>query len=102
MSEFKKAGIPEETNKITEAIVDAALAVHKKMGPGLLENFYESCLVKEFQKRNIRFERQKQVPVFYGDEPLDEKLRLDLIIEDKVIVEVKAVEGCYRSTKRSY
>jgi hypothetical protein len=64
MSEFKKAGIPEETNKITESIVDAALTVHKRMGPGLLEGIYESCLAKEFQKRNIRFERQKQVPVF--------------------------------------
>jgi GxxExxY protein len=68
MSEFKKSGISEETNKITEAIVDSAYTVHKTMGPGLLENIYESCLVKEFQKRNIRFERQKQVPVFYGDE----------------------------------
>lgn len=93
MSEFKKAGIPEGTNKITESIVDAALTVHKRMGPGLLEGIYESCLAKELQKRNIRFERQKQVPVFYGDEPLDEKLRLDLMVEDKVVVEIKAMEA---------
>jgi GxxExxY protein len=92
MSDFKKEGISTETNKISEMIVDSALAVHKKMGPGLLEGIYESCLVKEFQKRNIRFERQKQVPVFYGDEPLDEKLRLDLMVEDKVVVEIKAVD----------
>ena len=92
MSDFKKEGISTETNKISEMIVDSALSVHKKMGPGLLEGIYESCLVKEFQKRNIRFERQKQVPVFYGDEPLDEKLRLDLMVEDKVVVEIKAVD----------
>ena len=92
MSEFKMPGIPDETNKITESIVDSAFTVHKKMGPGLLESIYESCLVKEFQKRNIQFERQKQVPVFYGDEPLDEKLRLDLVVEGKVVVEIKAVE----------
>jgi GxxExxY protein len=93
MSQLTKKDIPEETNRITEVIVDAIFTVHKKMGPGLLESIYESCLVKELQKRNIRFERQKQVVVFYGDEPLDEKLRLDLLVENKVVVEIKAVES---------
>jgi len=73
--------------------VDAAYTVHREMGPGLLESIYESCLAKEFRKRNVRFERQKQVSVYYASEPLDEKLRLDLMVGEKVVVEVKAVEG---------
>lgn len=63
------------------------------MGPGLLESIYESCLVKEFSKRGLPFERQKGVTVHYLGEPIDEKLRLNLLVADKVIVEVKAVDA---------
>ncbi len=62
------------------------------MGPGLLENVYESCMTKEFEKRKTSFERQKFVPVYYGEDLLEEKLRVDLLVAGKVVVEVKAVE----------
>ena len=93
MSQLLKNDVSEETNRITEAIVDAAYAVHKNMGPGLLESIYEACLVRELTKRNLAFERQKQVTVLYDGEPLDEKLRIDLMVEGKVVVELKAVES---------
>jgi len=88
-----KNDVSEETNRITEAIVDSAYTVHKKMGPGLLEGIYEACLVRELAKRNISVERQKTVPVFYDGEPLDEKMRVDLIVAGKVIVELKTVDA---------
>lgn len=93
MGEFKLPGISKETNDLTEVIVDAAMVVRKTMGPGLLESIYESCLVKELEKRKIRVERQKQVPVYYGKDLLDEKLRLDLMVGEKVVVEIKSVES---------
>ncbi len=85
--------LPAETNLITGVVVDAAYTVHKKMGPGLLEGIYESCMARELKKRKVAFERQKAVSVFYDGEPLDEKLRIDLMIEEKVVVELKAVES---------
>lgn len=93
MSKMTKGDVLEEINLLTEKVVDSAFNVHKKMGPGLLESIYESCLTKEFQKRNVRFERQKPVPVFYDGEPLEDKFRLDLWVEEKIVVEVKAVES---------
>jgi GxxExxY protein len=90
---MSKGDVPEATNIITGQIVDAAIVVHKEMGPGLLESIYESCLVREFHKRNLDFQRQKAIPVAYQGEPLEEMFRLDLLVGNKVIVEVKAVEN---------
>ena len=90
---FEKKELDAETEGLGAAVVDSAFAVHQEMGPGLLENIYESCLVKEFQKRIIPFERQKPVPVFYGNEPLEEKFRLDLMVGGKVVIEIKTVDA---------
>jgi GxxExxY protein len=79
-------------NEISERIIGAAIEVHKYYGPGLVEQVYEESLCHEFSLRDIRFERQKQVPIRYKDVKLGVPLRLDLIVEEKVIVDLKAKE----------
>jgi GxxExxY protein len=81
-----------DVNEITEKIIGAAIAVHKGLGPGLLESAYEACLAYELSQRGLRFERQKELPVTYCDVSLDCGYRIDLLVEDTVIVELKAVE----------
>ena len=82
----------EVINNITEAIIGAAMAVHRELGPGLLESTYEACLVYEVAKRGLAVERQKELPVKYRGVKLDCGYRIDLLVEKKVIVELKAVE----------
>jgi GxxExxY protein len=84
--------IPENTERSSKAVVDAALAVHKTLGPGLLESVYEICLCHELSKREVRFQRQVALPVVYDGVRLDAGLRLDLLVDESVVVEVKAVE----------
>lgn len=79
-------------NDISERIIGAAIEVHRVLGPGLLEGVYEEALCHEFHLRGISFERQKPVPVAYKGVKLAADLRLDLLIEGKVIVDVKAKE----------
>ena len=79
-------------NQIAEQIVDAAYKVHTKLGPGLLDNAYESALEYELRKRGLEVLRQVSVPIRYEDVVLDEGYRADLIVEGKVIVELKSVE----------
>jgi GxxExxY protein len=79
-------------NEISERIIGAAIEVHKFFGPGLVEQIYEESLCHEFNLRGIRFERQKPVPIGYKGVTLGVPLRLDLIVEDKVIVDLKAKE----------
>ena len=80
-------------NEITHQIIGAAIEVHKHLGPGLLESAYEECLFHELQLRNLRVERQKAVPVVYKQTKLECGYRLDLLIEGRVVVELKSVEG---------
>jgi GxxExxY protein len=84
--------IPPEVNRISGEIVDAAYKVHSKLGPGLLESVYEVCLAHELITRGLSVQKQVQLPVLYDGITLDGGLRLDLIVEDLVIVELKAVE----------
>jgi GxxExxY protein len=84
--------IPTETDEVASKIVDAAFAVHKALGPGLLESVYEACLLYELNKRGLKVERQVSLPVVYDNLRLDAGLRLDLVVEKRVIVELKAVE----------
>jgi GxxExxY protein len=77
---------------LTEQIIGAALDVHKALGPGLLESVYEECLCHELHLRRLRFQRQVTVPVIYKGVSLDCGYRLDLIVEDTVILELKCVE----------
>jgi len=76
----------------TAAIISAALEVHRCLGPGLLESTYEECLCHEFHIRGIGFQRQVDIPVRYKGISLDCGYRIDLIIEDQVVVELKSVE----------
>ena len=79
-------------NKITENIIGSAIAVHKSLGPGLLESAYEACLAFELADRGLSVERQKALPVIYRDVKLDCGYRLDLLVEEKVIIELKAID----------
>ena len=79
-------------NEISGQIVDAAIRVHCALGPGLLESAYEGCLTVELQTRGLNVQRQLVQPVFYLQHRVDVGYRLDMLVEDLVIVEVKAVE----------
>lgn len=79
-------------NEIASVIVDASYKVHKTLGPGLLESVYEVVLAYELQRRSMQVCRQLAVPIFYECLRLDEGYRADLVVEDKVIVELKSVE----------
>lgn len=81
-----------EIERICTEVVDAGFKVHDRMQPGLLESVYEACLFFELTKRGLRVERQVPVPVFYDGVKLDIGFRIDLLVEDCVIVELKAVE----------
>ena len=85
--------IPQHLNQISGEIVDAAIKVHTHLGPGLLENVYETCLAFEMEKRGRKVERQVQLGVNYDGVSLDLGFKLDLLIDSEVIVELKAVEG---------
>ncbi|MBK7896032.1 MAG: GxxExxY protein [Anaerolineaceae bacterium] len=82
----------ESLDGITEQIIGGAIAVHKALGPGLLESAYEACLVYELRQRGLKIEQQKELPIVYGEVKLDCGYRLDLFVEGLVIVELKAVE----------
>jgi GxxExxY protein len=80
-------------NRLTEEIIGAAIAVHKALGPGLLESTYEECLAHELYLAKLSFERQVALPVIYKSIQLDCGYRLDFLVEKTVIVELKAVEN---------
>ncbi len=84
--------LQDSTDGIAHAIVDSAYAVHSTLGPGLLESIYETCFCHELKKRNLSFLRQVSVPIVYNGITFDEGLRLDVLICDTVICELKAVE----------
>ncbi len=84
--------IDERTEEIAKIIVNSAFKVHKELGPGLLERVYEVCLAYEINKAGLEVQSQIDVAIIYDGVTLKEKLRLDLIVENSVIVEVKAVE----------
>ncbi len=77
---------------LTEAIIGAAIEVHRTLGPGLLESAYEAALCRELTLRGIRFQRQLSLPLIYKNEPIDVGYRIDLIVEDELIVELKTVD----------
>ncbi len=81
-----------DIESIGKQIVDSAFTVHRELGPGLLESAYEQCLAFELNRRELLVERQKELPLIYQGLKLDAGYRLDLLVESKVIVEVKAVE----------
>ena len=80
-------------NEISRIIVGCALKVHKALGPGLLESAYEECLYYELQKAGLNVQKQKPLPLVYEDVRLEIGYRVDLLVEEKVIIEIKAVEA---------
>ncbi len=84
--------LPAEVEAAAATVVDAAFKVHSVLGPGLTENVYEACMCREFAVRGVPFKSQVSVPITYEGIRLDANLRSDLIVEDRVIVEVKSVE----------
>lgn len=82
-----------ETNIITEKIIGCAIEVHRALGPGLLESAYEECLSFEMQKAGLFIERQKAVPVVYKDIKLDCGYRIDILVENAIVVELKTVDA---------
>ena len=80
-------------NQISKVIFDCALTVHKSLGPGLLESAYEECLFYELKKSGLNVEKQKALPLVYEEVKLEVGYRIDLIVENKVIIELKAVEA---------
>jgi GxxExxY protein len=81
-----------DINELSSKIIGAAIEVHKKLGPGLLESVYEECVCHELSLRGISFERQKPLPVVYKGKKLDCGYRLDIVIEKAIIVEMKSCE----------
>jgi GxxExxY protein len=84
-------GGTEKINQITEQIIGAGMRVHTALGPGLLESAYEACLAYELTKTGFSIERQKRLPIVYGELRLEEGYRIDLLVGKAVIVELKAV-----------
>lgn len=82
-----------ELNEITEKIIGCAIKVHRSLGPGLLENTYEVCLAHELAKSGLRVRTQVGLPVIYDGIRLDAGYRIDLLVEEAIIVELKAVES---------
>ena len=87
-----RTGMKNRLNALTEQIIGAALDVHRELGPGLLESAYEACLTLELLQRDLRVERQVALPVVYRGHTLDCAYRIDLLVENEVVVEVKSVE----------
>lgn len=84
--------ITERTEAIAKIVVNSAFKVHKELGPGLLERVYEVCLAHEISKAGLEVKRQIDIPIVYDGIEFSEGLRLDLLVEDCIIIEVKAVE----------
>ena len=82
----------KELDDITGEIVDAAVKIHKGLGPGLLESVYESVLAKSLEKRGLKIERQKPVSFVFDEVRFDEGFRVDLLVDERVVVELKSVE----------
>jgi len=90
--ESRNAGKQLRDSEITDAIIAAAIAVPRELGPGFLETVYEQALAVEFAMRGIAFVRQKSIPLFYRDHQIGEH-RIDFLVEDKIMVELKSIEA---------
>ncbi len=86
----------DELNSISEGVIGAAIAVHRELGPGLLESAYEACLVFELMDRGYRVVDQLELPVFYRGQSIDAGFKIDLLVNEAVIVELKAVDRMIR------
>jgi GxxExxY protein len=85
--------IPLELERIATEVVDSAFKVHSTLGPGLLESVYETCLTHELRKRGLKVQNQVTLPIIYDGVRLEAGLRIDLLVENQLVVEIKAVEA---------
>ena len=83
----------EELNSITEAVIGAAIVVHRELGPGLLESVYEICLAHQLRKLGHKVERQKSLPIVFDDLRVENAFRVDLEVDDEVFVEIKTTDS---------
>jgi len=79
-------------NELSKIIIGCAIEVHKKLGPGLLESAYQECLRYELQQAGLKVRKEKPMPIIYKDVKLDHGYRIDLLVENKVVIEIKTVE----------
>ncbi len=97
--------ISDELDQIARAVVDCAFTVHKELGPGLLESVYQACFCEELKSRGIPFQEQVSLPIQYRTLRLDSGLRLDLLVSDSIIIELKSVarvEPIFKAQLLSY
>jgi len=85
--------LQDNINELTEKVIGAAIEVHRRLGPGLLESAYEACLAYELKERGIPFERQVELPVKYKEVEIDCGYRIDILVDKTLVLELKAVEG---------
>lgn len=93
MSQPKVSTFPDLGGDITGQVIEASLEVHRELGPGLLESVYEACLYQELLDKGLDVEKQLTLPVFYKRRIIDQGFRLDLLVNKRVLVEVKACEA---------
>ena len=91
-NEIKNVPIPAGTEEVAKMVLNAAFRVHTTLGPGLLESVYETCLAHELKGMGVKFESQIAIPIAYNEILIESGLRLDLLVEKCVIIEIKAVE----------
>ncbi len=84
--------LTERERWLTSQVMDIAISIHKFLGPGLLESVYEKCFCYELEKRNIRYVKQKKIELIYDSLVIDEGLQIDILIDDLIIIEMKAQE----------
>lgn len=82
----------EQLNDLSKTILDSCITVHKEMGPGLLESIYELCLIRELEQRGIKATTQVSIPLLYKGTELSKDFRIDILVENEIILEVKSVE----------
>ena len=82
----------KDIDDLTYILIGCAIEVHKELGPGLLESIYESCFIEELSRKELAYQSQLQVPIVYKGKSLNAGLRLDILVEDIIIVEIKSVE----------
>jgi GxxExxY protein len=91
--------LPQETEQLSKTVVDAAFKVHSTLGPGLLESVYEACLAHELRQRKVATQTQLVIPIVYEGLRLEAGLRIDMLVKNQLLVEVKAVEQMNRVFK---
>ncbi len=82
-----------DAEPFSRQVIGCAIEVHRTLGPGLLESIYEACLCRELADARLNFTRQAELPVFYKGQPIDCDLRMDIVVEDALVIEIKAVQA---------